>query len=236
MRSRKKYAALCMTAVLAAGMTACGFSGGKSRRQNQTVNSTAGAVNETLDTKTSDTSSDGGKILIAYFTAGENSGVDADASASYSVIDGEAKGRVRAIADMIQENAGGDLFSIQTDVVYPADGEKLIDDAQEEQDEDARPKLTSQIENLDSYDTVFVGFPTWWYDMPQAMYSFFDEYDFSGRTIIPFNVHNGSRFSGTIETIQELEPDATVIENGFTVNERDVENAASDVADWISEL
>lgn len=238
MRNRRKYAALCMTAVLASGMTACGSSEGENRTQNQTANSTAGAVNETLDTETSDTdtSSGGGKILIAYFTAGENSGVDADASASYSMIDGEAKGRVRAIADMIQENAGGDLFSIQTDVVYPADGEELIDYAQEEQDEDARPELTSQIENLDSYDTVFVGFPTWWYDMPQAMYSFFDEYDFSGKTIIPFNVHNGSRFSGTIETIQELEPDATVIEDGFTVNERDVENAAGDVADWISEL
>lgn len=58
--------------------------------------------------------------------------------------------------------------------------------------------------------------------MPQALYSFFDEYDFSGKTIIPFNVHNGSRFSGTIESIQELEPDAEVITDGFTVSERDV--------------
>lgn len=79
-------------------------------------------------------------------------------------------------------------------------------------------------------------FPTWWYDMPQTLYSFFDEYDFSGKTIIPFNVHNGSRFSGTIETIQELEPDATVITDGFTVNEKDVPDAAGDVADWLEEI
>lgn len=71
--------------------------------------------------------------------------------------------------------------------------------------------------------------------MPQVLYSFFDEYDFSGKTIIPFNVHNGSRFSGTIETIQGLEPEATVITDGFTVNERDVPNAAGDVADWLEE-
>lgn len=63
--------------------------------------------------------------------------------------------------------------------------------------------------------------------MPQALYSFFDEYDFSGKMIIPFNVHNGSRFSGTIDTIKELEPDATVIEDGFTVSERDVDEAAN---------
>lgn len=78
------------------------------------------------------------------------------------------------------------------------------------------------------------GHAIWWYDMPQALYSFFDEYDFSGKTIIPFNVHNGSRFSGTIDTIKELEPDATVIEDGFTVSERDVADAAEDVAEWLN--
>ncbi|MCB6416099.1 hypothetical protein LI221_13730 [Faecalimonas umbilicata] len=79
-------------------------------------------------------------------------------------------------------------------------------------------------------------FPTWWYDMPQALYSFFDEYDFSGKTLIPFNVHNGSRFSGTIDTIKELEPDATVVEDGFTVSERDVAEASEDVAEWLNGL
>ena len=69
-----------------------------------------------------------------------------------------------------------------------------------------------------------------------ALYSFFDEYDFAGKTIIPFNAHNGSRFSNTIETIAELEPDAEVIEDGFTVNERDVPDAAGDIADWLEEI
>lgn len=118
-------------------------------------------------------------------------------------------------------------------MVYPADGGKLIEYVAQEQDENARPELISHIENPDQYDTVFIGFPTWWYDMPQVLYSFFDEYDFSGKTIIPFNVHNGSRFSGAIETIQELEPEAAVITDGFTVNERDVPDAAGDVADWL---
>lgn len=194
-----------------------------------------GKTDDTPDTQP-DARQESGKILIAYFTAAENSGVDAVASASYTTINETAVGRLRAVADMIRENTSGDLFSIQTSVVYPADGGKLIDYAAEEQDENARPELTSHIENLDQYDTIFVGFPTWWYDMPQALYSFFDEYDFSGKTIIPFNVHNGSRFSGTIDTIKELEPDATVIEDGFTVSERDVAEAAEDVAEWLNGL
>ena len=162
--------------------------------------------------------------------------MDVVSSASVTTVDGEAKGRLRAVADMIQAETGGELFSIQTSVKYPGDGGELIDYAAEEQDEDARPELTSHIENPDDYDVIFVGFPTWWYDMPQALYSFFDEYDFSGKTIVPFNVHNGSRFSGTIETIQSLEPDAEVITDGFTVSERDVAEAAGDVADWIRGL
>lgn len=169
-------------------------------------------------------------------TAAENSGVDAVSSASYTTINGTSIGRLRAVADMIQENTGGDLFSIQTSVVYPANGGELIDYAAKEQDENARPELTNQIENLNQYDTIFIGYPTWWYDMPQALYSFFDEYDFSGKTIVPFNVHNGSRFSGTISTIKELEPDAEVIENGFTVSERDVAEAAGEIAEWLNGL
>lgn len=118
---------------------------------------------ETTDTASngSHETQDSSKILIAYFTAAENSGVDAVASASYTTVNGTAVGRLRAVADMIQENTGGDLFSIQTSVVYPTDGGELIDYAAEEQDENARPELTSQIEDLDQYDTIFIGFPTW---------------------------------------------------------------------------
>ena len=179
---------------------------------------------------------EGSNILIAYFTAAENSGVDAASSASYTTVGGQAVGRLRAVADMIQENVGGDLFSIRTSVVYPTDGGELIDYAADEQDENARPELTSHIENLDQYDVIFIGYPNWWADLPMAVYSFFDEYDFSGKTIIPFNVHNGSRFSRTIETIKELEPNADVVEDGFTVSEQNVADAADDVASWLAGL
>lgn len=202
--------------------------------RQQIAEASDGSTENTASSNVSDNSD--AKILIAYFTAAENSGVDAISSASYTTVGGNAVGRVRAVADMIQEQTGGELFSIQTANIYPADGGELIDQAADEQDEDFRPELTSHIENLDDYDVIFVGYPNWWYDMPMALYSFFEEYDFSGKTIIPFNVHNGSRFSGTISTIQELEPGATVIEDGFTVSEHDVADAGADVVDWLNGL
>ena len=177
-----------------------------------------------------------GKILVVYFTAAENSGVDAVSSASVVAVDGEAKGVSQAVAEMIAGETGADLFSIRTSTVYPANIGELIDYADKEQDDDARPELTSSIDNLDDYATVFVGFPIWWYDMPQVMYSFFDEYDFSGKTVIPFTVHNGSRLSGTPATIAELEPDATVIADGFTVSMQNAADAAGDVAEWLQGL
>lgn len=234
-----------MGVILALQTAGCGSSdlstGNRSERpvsdergQNGVENQENISVEDRTQVAVADT--DGSKILIAYFSAGENSDVDAVSSASVTTVGGEAKGRLRAVADMIQVETGGTLFSIQTSVEYPGDGGALIDYAAEEQEEDARPELTSHIENPDDYDVIFIGFPTWWYDMPQALYSFFDEYNFSGKTLVPFNVHNGSRFSGTIETIKELEPEAEVITDGFTVSERDVAEAAGDVADWLRGL
>lgn len=221
---RKRFGVFLICAALIFQASGCGNSDEPAR------------PTENAGTENTEKTVDGKRILIAYFTAGENSDVDAVSSASVVTVNGEAKGRLRAVADMIQAETSGTLFSIQTSVKYPGDGGALIDYAAEEQDEDVRPELTSHIDNLENYDVIFIGYPTWWYDMPQALYSFFDEYDFSGKTIVPFNVHNGSRFSGTIETIQELEPDAEVITDGFTVSEREVAKAAEDVTDWLRNL
>lgn len=238
---RKRICFCLLAAVMFFTLSACGRSGdaGSSSVSVQTASGPQSAE-DTNNTQNTETDGQDGavqnKVLIAYFTAAENSGVDAVASASYTTINGEAVGRVRAVADMIRAQTGGDLFSIQTSTVYPADGGDLIDQAADEQNDDFRPELTSHIENLDEYDIIFVGYPNWWYDMPMVMYSFFEEYDFSGKTIIPFNVHNGSRFSDTISTIRELEPEASVVEDGFTVSERSVADAEEDVRAWLNGL
>lgn len=205
MKTKKKILAVILIMAVLTSLAACG--------DNKAADSTNTANNQSdssdRSSKTEQSVPTDGKVLVAYFAVAENSDVDAASSASVSDVNGETKGRMTALAEMIQEKTGGDLFSIKTSVKYPGDGGKLVDYAQEEQDQDARPEI---------------------------LYSFFDEYDFSGKTIIPFNSHNGSQFSGTIETIQKLEPDAAVITDGFTVNERDVPNAKSDMDEWLSDL
>lgn len=210
-----------VTAASLLALTGCGKTASESAPKSEVA-----AVNDGGEPSSSN-------ILIAYFAVAENSDVDASASAS---VTSDGRGRIKALADMIQISTGGDLFSIQTSVDYPGDGGELVDYAQKEQDDNARPELTDHIENLDDYDVIFIGYPTWWYDLPQVMYSFFDEYDFSGKTIVPFNSANGSRFSETIDTIKELEPNANVIEDGISVDERDVEGAADEVKEWVEGL
>ena len=112
----------------------------------------------------------------------------------------------------------------------------MVDQAADEQAENARPSLSTHIESLENYDTIFVGYPNWWGDMPQPMYTFFEEYDFSGKTIIPFNSHGGSGFSNTISTIADMQPDAVVIEDGLTISRNDVADSSQEVMEWAKEM
>ncbi len=232
----KKLTVLFLSTVMLLSLAACGNRTDDMGKENKTPSQNNSENTGNQSGFQEDSVNKNGKILIAYFAEAENSEVDAVASPSIVTINGNTVGRMRALADMIQAKTGGDLFSIQTSVDYPADIGELIEYAADEQENNVRPELTSHIENLDNYDTIFIGYPNWWYDMPMVLYSFFDEYDFSGKTIIPFNSHNGSRFSSTIQTIQELEPNATVITDGFTISERNVADAEDDINEWLNGL
>ena len=174
-------------------------------------------------------------ILIVYFAVAENSDVDAVSSASVVVDNGEAKGMSKFIADIIAERTGGELFSIRTENQYPGVYNDLADYAKNEQDNGILPVITDKLENLDDYDVIFIGYPIWWYTMPQAMYSFFEEYDFSGKTIIPFDTHYGSGNGGTFRRIAELEPDAEVKE-GLAVHQNSVSSSRQTVVEWLEGL
>lgn len=182
---------------------------------------------------------DGAGILIAYFTMPEDvdtSGVNAVAGASIVVNDGEVLGNTEYMASIIQDTIGGDLFQIETVQQYPLDHDPLVDQAAEEQDAESRPELSAHLDNLEQYDTIILGYPNWWGDMPMAVYSFLEEYDFSGKTIIPYCPHGGSGFSGTVDTIAELQPNATVSDEGLAISRNDVADSASDVAAWAESL
>ena len=127
------------------------------------------------------------KPLIVYFSYGENSelpqDVDASASASIQKWNDENTGNTGIVAHIIQEKTKGDMFSVQTVNKYPSTYNETVDQGKREHENNIRPELANHITNLDDYDTIFVGYPNWWYDMPMAMYSFFDEYDLSNSTI-----------------------------------------------------
>lgn len=184
-------------------------------------------------------SESGDNILIAYFSVPEDidtEGIDADAGASIVVKEDQVMGNLEYMAEVIGDVTGGTLFRIETEEEYPLEHEALVDQAAVEQDENARPELEAHIEDLDQYDTIFLGYPNWWGDMPMPLYTFLEEYDFAGKTIIPFTAHGGSGFSNTVSEIEELQPDAEVSENGLSISRNEVADAEEEIRSWAEEF
>ena len=180
--------------------------------------------------------STGGKTLITYFSVMETDGVDTVGGASRVVSAGNLFGNNEYVAQLIQRETGGDVFAIETVQDYPTTHQPLLEFGHAEQASGTLPELAAHIKNFDEYDTVFIGFPIWNADLPMPLYSFFEEYDFSGKTIIPFTVHGGSSFAGTRQTIAELEPGATIVNDGLAISRNSVAEAEASVVDWVRGL
>ena len=217
-----KECSLFMVLTMVLSLAACSTNQSPSE---STPEESSSQTNESTPTP----SNTNGKNLVVYFSMPDN--VDD----STVVIDGETLGNTQYMAYVIQETVGADIFRIEPETPYPTDHDELVDLASEEQSNNARPAIKDTIENFDTYENIFVGYPNWWGDMPMILYSFFDEYDFSGKTIIPFNTHGGSGFSGTISTIKELEPNAEVLD-GKSISRNDIQDAEQEIVDWVNSL
>lgn len=178
----------------------------------------------------------GTSILIAYFSVMETDGVDTVAGASRVSIDGETLGNTEYIARLMQRETGGDLFRIETVQDYPTTHDPLLEFAYNERSDGARPELATQIDDLSAYDVILLGYPNWNSDLPMPLYTFLESYDLGGKTIIPFTTHGGSGFARTIRTIEELQPNATVISDGLSIARNSVAGAENDVVSFIKEL
>lgn len=178
-------------------------------------------------------------ILIAYFTWADNTevenpdSVDVDASTSASVLQ---PGNAALMAQWIQEETGGDLFSIQTEEPYSSDYNECLNRAADEKAENARPALKTHVENMDSYDTIFLGFPNWWYTIPMAVHSFIDEYDFSGKTVIPFVTHGTGGLANCINDLTAALPDSAEVMEPIGVYRDDVKDAQPEIQEWLAGL
>lgn len=175
-------------------------------------------------------------VLVAYFSWADNAVIEGevDAVASPSVT---APGNVQQLAQWISERTGGDLFSIQVTEPYSSDWDACLERANQERAEDARPELTASVEQLERYDTVFLGYPNWWYGVPMALLSFLEENDLSDKQVYLFCSHGTGGLASSVEQIDEALPDSTALsENVFDVYEGDAASSQQDILAWLEEL
>lgn len=153
----------------------------------------------------------GGNILIAYFSWG---------------------GNTRGIAEKIQEQTGGELFEITCATPYSTDYNTVLQQAQQDQHDQARPELSSHVDDMSRYDVIILGYPNWWASIPMPVASFLEEYDFSGKTILPFCSHGGGRFGQSLTAIAKLVPE-TEIREGLAVSYSGGSGLEADISEWL---
>ena len=188
---------------------------------------TASDSSQTDDTAQDEQTEGGSHMLVAYFSlAGEQYGV--------GVIE---EGNTSIIAHMIAEQTGADLFEIEAVTPYPTSHSELLEVSQQEMADNTRPEITGTVDNMEDYDTIFIGYPNWWGDMPMIVYNFLESYDLSGKTIVPFCTHGGSGLSNTESTIADIT--GGTMKDGFaipgTTAQNDRDTARSEVTQWLKE-
>lgn len=144
-------------------------------------------------------------------------------------------GNTKTLANMIHEKVGGELYEITTLTPYTDDYDDLLDQAQQEQRDDARPEVANQIDGFEKYEVIFVGYPIWWNDTPMAILSFLEQYDFTEKTVIPFCTHGSGGFGNSIESITDSASRANILD-GFEVSGSNVESSNDNVIEWIDGL
>lgn len=216
-----------MVSVLTISLIGCGSSEAEIRENSAVENQNTPVqtdVTEEMDAEV---------IQNPELTESEQSAVQ-DSSSSL-VVYFSWSGNTENVANAIAEQTGADVFEIVPKEAYIDDYNALLDIATEEKENGARPAITGSIEDITQYDIIYVGFPNWWSDMPMILYTFFDSYDLSGKTIAPFCTSGGSGLSGTVSSIRELEPEANVLD-GLHIGSSAASDPDQAVSDWLENL
>lgn len=183
---------------------------------------------------------DGKKSLVVYFSVPEtddpNKEMTTEEENSTIIVDGKVLGNTEYAALLISENIGADIYRIEPETPYTTNHSDLVSLAKEEQNKNVRPKIKNKISNFDDYDIIYVGYPIWWSDMPQILYTFFELYDFSSKTVIPFSTHGGSGLAGTVNTIKNKLSSANVESRAFTISRNNMEQAPQEIKSWLKEI
>ncbi|WP_318708866.1 cyclophilin-like fold protein [Candidatus Acetatifactor stercoripullorum] len=251
----KKILSILSAAAMVFSLTACGMSEETQTNASESSDSVTAVTEEAaLDNSVSETESndhgmateeaesmeqsgdtDTTNILVAYFSWADNAVLadDVDAVASPSVI---PPGNVQQLAGWVQEETGGHLFSIQVTDPYPSDWDECLARANQERGDDARPQLEESVENLESYDVVFLGYPNWWYGVPMALLSFLEQNDLSGKQVYLFCSHGTGGLANSVEIITQAAPDALISDHIFDCYEEDAASSQEAIQNWVREL
>lgn len=208
----KKLRAILLCMMLTVSLAACGSGNAPSSQSDGSEPSETQA--STAPASAPEASAEEGGTLVAYF--------------SWS-------GNTRQMAEAIAQQTDADLFEIATVTPYTDDYNTLLDVAQQEQREDARPELNAQVEDWDHYDTIFVGYPNWWSDAPMAVYTFLESYDFTGKTLIPFNTSASGGFGRSLTGIADSVAGATILD-GLALTESELGDVQNRVTTWLNDL
>lgn len=151
------------------------------------------------------------KILIAYFSHSGNTGI---------------------VAKEIQKEIGGEIFQIETVEAYPQNYNTVVDIAKQEQKANMRLKLKTNVVNMDTYNIIILGYPNWWGTIPMAVFTFLEQYDFTGKIILPYCTHGGSRMGRSERDIIKTCPGADVL-SGLDIYGSDVRNSKAAISVWL---
>lgn len=211
----KKVYQCLIAGVLAFIMTACATTDNNNDdpTQNETNQQTQQPTQE--QTPEAQGNEEDKKSLVVYF--------------SYS-------GNTEKIANLIAQETAADTFEIVPVNAYPADYDACVDLASEEKSQKARPEIKDTVSNLDTYDTIYLGYPCWWGTAPMITFTFLESYDMRGKTIIPFTTHGGSGFGSSVNDIKTVASGAEVSEDGLSIRDSEVDNSRDTISSWIESL
>lgn len=205
MKNLKKILALSCALLMAVTITACGTSESNNNSESKQTTE-AEKTTQSADTN----------VLVAYFSA---------------------TGNTKTVAEQIADVTGGELYEIEPAEPYTSeDLDYNNDDCRanlEMNDDTARPEIAVAIENIEQYDTIYLGYPIWWGNAPRIMNTFVETYDLSGKTVVPFCTSGGSGISTSVDTLQELAGDGITWMEGQRFD-RDV--SADEISQWIDEM
>ena len=144
------------------------------------------------------------------------------------------KGNTEVIAEYISEITGADLFKVERKVPYAKDYATCIEEAKIEQQSNERPELVNYLDNIDDYDTVYIGSPIYWGTMPQPMFTQLERLNWNGKTVRVFTTHEGSGLAGVVRDVKNICVGANILDNSLAIQGSSVKVAKNKVEEWIN--